>query len=154
MKVEFVQPFLDAMRNVLSTMAQLEAIPNKPFLKTSDKAMGDVTGMVGMTSQRTKGSLAISFTAPAIFHVASRMLGENVQELNETVADVVGEITNIVTGGAKKILSQKGYSFDMAIPTTVLGKGHTVYHRSNKPVIVVPFETEVGNFFMELCFDP
>lgn len=154
MKVEFIQPFLDAIQNVLSTMAQIRATPMKPFVKSGDKAMGDVTGMIGMVGQQARGSLAISFTAPAILSVASRMLGENVQEVNDVVADVVGEITNIVTGGAKKALSEKGYTFNMAIPTTVVGKDHSVHHKTSRPVIVVPFETEAGSFFVELCFDP
>lgn len=154
MRSEIVQPFLESIRNVLSTMAQTQVTVGKPFLKSGDKAMGDVTGMVGMVGNQTKGSIAISFTAPAILSVASRMLGENLQELNETVADVVGEITNIVTGGAKKILSEKGYTFNMAIPTTVVGKDHCVHHKTSRPVIVVPFETDAGGFFVELCFEP
>lgn len=153
MKVEFIQPFLDSTRNVLSTMAQTEAIPQKPFVKKGEQPIGDVTGTIGMVSKQIKGSMAISFTASAILLIASRMLGETFSEVNETIADMVGEITNMVTGGAKSLLAEKGYSFNMALPTTIVGKDHTIYHTTRNPAIVIPFETEGGQIFIELCFE-
>jgi chemotaxis protein CheX len=154
MKVEFINPFLDAVLNVLSTMAQTEASPENPFVKDHDGAMGDVTGMIGMVGEQTRGSMAISFTESAILHVASQMLGEKLERIDETVSDMVGEITNMVTGGAKKLLAEQGYTFDMAIPTTVVGKNHTIRHKTVGPAVIVPFKTSAGNFFIEICFEP
>ncbi|MBF0465240.1 MAG: chemotaxis protein CheX [Nitrospirae bacterium] len=153
MNVEFVNPFLISMVKVLSTMAQTEAIPGKPSLKTTDSAKGDVTGIIGLAGQQTKGSLAISFTENAIFHIATQMLGEKIDKLDETIADMVGEITNMVTGGAKRILSEKGYKFELSIPSMIVGKNHIIAHKTNGPVIVVPFNTNIGDFFIEVGFE-
>ena len=153
MKVEFINPFLSAMLNVLKTMAMLEAQPDKPALKTSKVSFGDVTGLMGMAGKQTKGTLAITFTEPVILEIAKRMLGEEETKINDTVTDLVGEITNMVTGGAKKILSEKGYRFDMAIPSVIAGKDHVIHHKSKASIIVVPFHTDVGEFFIEICFE-
>ncbi len=153
MNVEFVSPFLSSIMKVLSTMAKLEAKAGKPFYKKSEIAHGAVTGIIGMAGEKTKGTLAISFTEPVILEITKRMLGEEQTEINATVTDMAGEITNMVTGGAKNLLSEKGYRFDMAIPTVVSGNGHVVNHKSKTPVIVVPFKTEAGDFFIEICFE-
>ncbi len=153
MNVEFVNPFLEAVINVLGTMASTEASPKPPFVKSDDRAMGDVTGVCGMVGEKAKGSLAISFTEEAILSIASRMLGEEISSMDETIADVVGEITNIVVGGTKRALVEQGYTFDMAIPSTVIGKDHSIFHRTDGPIMIVPFETDAGKFFVEVCFE-
>jgi chemotaxis protein CheX len=151
--VEFINPFLSSILNVLSTMASLKAEPGKPEIKKTNIAKGDVTGLIGMASEQAKGTLAITFTEPVILDIAKRMLHEEFQTVDSTVTDLVGEITNMVTGGAKRILSEQGYRFDMAIPSVVAGKGHTIRHKSKAPIIMVPFNTEAGSFFVEVCFE-
>jgi chemotaxis protein CheX len=154
MNVEFVNPFLDAILNVLSTMATIEAKRGKPFLKRDKQARGEITGLIGLAGNQVKGSVAINFTAPAILMVASRMLGEEISKIDDTVKDLVGEITNMVTGGAKRDLGEKGYRFDMAIPTTITGVDHEISHKTHGPTVVVPFLIEgVGDFFVEVCFE-
>lgn len=153
MKVEFINPFLEAIMNVLNTMAKLEAKPGRPAIKTNEVAKGDVTGLMGMTGEQARGTLAITFTEPVILEITKRMLEEEVTRIDDTVTDMVGEITNMVTGGAKRILSEHGYRFDMAIPSVVSGKNHIIHHKSSAPIIIVPFNTQAGNFFIEICFE-
>ena len=59
----------------------------------------------------------------------------------------------MVTGGAKRILSDKGYDFDLAIPAIVFGKNHKVVHKSLGPKVIVPFTTSAGQFCVEICFE-
>jgi chemotaxis protein CheX len=153
MNVEFINPFLQSIMKVLSTMAMMEATPGKPAVKGTQVARGDVTGLIGMASEKAKGTLAISFTEPVILEITKRMLGDELTGIDDTVTDMVGEITNIVTGGAKKVLSEKGYKFDMAIPSVVSGKGHVISHKSKAPIVILPFSTEAGDFFIEICFE-
>lgn len=153
MKVEFINPFLTSMLNVLETMANLKATPGTPQRKADNMAQGDVTGIIGMASQEVKGSLAITFTSAAICDIAKRMLGDDITEINTTITDLVGEITNMVTGGAKRLLEEQGYDFDMAIPAVVAGKNHFISHKSSGPKIMIPFSTPAGKFFVEICFE-
>ncbi|HPQ68718.1 MAG TPA: chemotaxis protein CheX [bacterium] len=153
MKVDFINPFLKACLNVLDTMAHVKATPGKPFLKKEKMAQGDVTGMIGLVSGKAKGSMAITFSESTILYIASQMLGEELTALDETIADLVGEITNMVTGGAKKELAENGYKFDMAIPSTIIGRKHSTSHTTKAPILVVPFNTEHGAFFIEVCME-
>lgn len=153
MNIEFVNPFLVSTVKVLATMANTKATPGKPFIKTDKSARGDVTGIVGLRGAQAKGSLAITFTEPAILHIYAEMLGENAKEVDASVVDCVGEITNMITGGAKAILSEKGYKFELAIPTMIAGKDHAIFHKTMGKVICIPFETPAGSFSLEVCFE-
>lgn len=153
MNVAFINPFLTSILNVLSTMAMLEVAPGKPSLKQGRMARGDVTGLIGMTGDKAKGSLAITFTEPVILEIARRMLGEAPAGIDETITDLVGEITNMACGGAKKLLSDEGYEFELAIPGVVAGQNHVVTHRSGGPAVVIPFNCDAGQFYVEVAFE-
>ena len=62
MNVDFINPFLSSLSNVLSTMGGVECKIGKPTLKNNKLSLGDVTGIIGMAEPQLKGSLAISFT--------------------------------------------------------------------------------------------
>jgi chemotaxis protein CheX len=153
MKVEFINPFLSSMLNVMSTMAKMELIPEKPKLKRNEIAKGDVSGLIGMVSPKTKGSLSITFDAPLALATMKGMVGEAPDEVNEEITDLVGEITNMVTGGAKRILSDKGFDFDIATPVVVSGKNHTIHHKSKGPIVIISLKGEAGRAYIEFGFD-
>ena len=151
--VEIINPFLTSMSNVLATMAMLEPVAGSVELKQHESAFGDVSGVIGLSGDNFKGSLAVTFTKPVILEIAARMLGENLTEIDQTVTDLVGEITNMVTGGAKNLLSQKGYEIGLATPVVISGEKHQVTHQANGQKIVIPFSLDVGDFFVEVCFE-
>ncbi|GIU18099.1 chemotaxis protein CheX [Shewanella colwelliana] len=153
MNVNFINPFLESLLNVLQTMANMSLTPGKPNLKKDNLAKGDVSGLIGMVGPQTKGSLSITFEEPLILEIMNSMLGEKPSSINEEVTDLVGEITNMVTGGAKNLLGDKGYEFEMATPIVVSGKGHTIAHKSDGKKIIMPFTSNWGNAYIEICFE-
>jgi len=153
MNVEFINPFLSSMLNVMSTMAQMELTPEKPRLKKNEIAQGDVSGLIGMVSEQTKGSLSITFEGELALATMKSMVGEGPDEINEEITDLVGEITNMVTGGAKRMLSEKGIEFDMATPMVVSGKNHTITHKADGPIVIIPLSSKHGKAFIKFSFD-
>lgn len=151
MDVKFINPFIEATINVLQTMAGIEPKAGKPFVKTGKQSTGDVTGLIGLVGAGKKGSFAVSFEENCIKKIVSNLLGEEVTKMDGDVLDAVGEVTNMISGGARAKLSEMGVDLDMAIPTIISGKGHELTQITEYPVIVVPFETEAGSFFVEAC---
>jgi len=151
MDVRLVNPFLFAAMHVLKTMAQVDAAPGKPFLKKDDLAIGDVSGIIGVTGA-AQGSMALIFTEQCIKNIASNLLGEPYTELNHEVRDAVGELTNMICGDARRRLAEDGLILQAGIPTIVSGKGHTIVHIANGPRLAVPFETSQGSFMLEVAF--
>ena len=121
--------------------------------KSDDKAGGDISGLIGMVGENIKGSLSISFEENLVLEIMDKMLGERPASINADVKDMVGEITNMICGGAKNELSQKGFEFGMATPMVVSGKNHTVDHQVDGKKIILPFSHISGNLYLEMCFN-
>ena len=154
MRAEFVNPFLTSLLNVLETMANLSLSPKKPRLKKkSEVAKGDVSGLIGLVGPKTKGSFSVTFEEELALEIMNRMLGEKPKSIDADVTDMVGEITNMVTGGAKRILAEKGFDFDMASPIVVSGAQHSITHKSDGQIIIMPFDSDFGRAYIEICFD-
>jgi len=150
MDVRWINPFLEGTVSVLKTMAFVEPQAGAPYLKKGDAAHGDVSGIIGLTGG-AKGSLALSFSEASILKIVSNMLGETIPSLNGDIKDAVGEITNMVSGAARKILEKEGLNISAAIPTVVSGKNHSILHVLGGPSIVIPFQIDAGSFVLDIC---
>ncbi|MBI5557589.1 MAG: chemotaxis protein CheX [Deltaproteobacteria bacterium] len=150
MKAEFINPFLNATKNVLETMCQTQVKPKKPALKDNSLTYGEVTGIIGMVSAEITGCMILSFSADCILHVVANMLMEPPKtKVDDEIVDAVGELTNMICGGAKAQLAKLDYKFDLATPTMVVGKNVEISYYSDAPTIVIPFTTEHGEFVIE-----
>jgi chemotaxis protein CheX len=134
-------------------MAQLDLKAGAPRKKNDELARGDVSGLIGMVGPQTRGSFSITFDKNLALEIMRRMLGEAPETINEEVTDMVGEITNMVTGGAKRMLAEKGYDFNMASPVVVSGPSHTISHKTDSTKLLMPFESEYGRATIEICFE-
>lgn len=150
MKVEFINPFLLSAKNVIETMCQMQVAPQKPSLKTNKLTYGDVTGVVGMTSGKISGCMILSFEKKCILQIVANMLMEDPKkQIDDDIVDAVGELTNMICGGAKSQLSKLDQTFDMSTPSMVIGKGVALQYYSNSPTLVIPFGTDSGAFVVE-----
>jgi len=147
---KIVRPFLDAVQNVISTMAMIEVTPGKPFVKKDTVARGDVTGVISMSGDR-QGTISVTFTQDCALAVVSNMLGEKLTELNNDIRDAVGELTNMISGQARRGLQQDGLTLEAGIPTVVMGPNHSISHISKDPIMAIPFSTPNGDFTVEVC---
>lgn len=151
--VNFINPFLEATMKVLEVQTQTLCRPSAPTRKVAGdpRFVADISGVIGLVSDAFNGSVVISFPAQTFLTVMSRMMGEEMKEINKDIEDGAGELTNMIFGQAKLALNEKGYGINTAIPSVVKGQGHSVSGITNGPVVVVPFETDAGPFFIEIC---
>jgi chemotaxis protein CheX len=69
--------------------------------------------------------------------------------IDNDIVDAVGEITNMICGGAKAEFGKLGLGFNLATPTMITGRGVEIHHHSNVPIIVLPFQADCGTFVLE-----
>lgn len=149
---EFINPFLESTLKVLEIQADTKSHAGKMHIKKVEECnYGDVSGIIGIVSEAFKGSVVISFPEETFLKVMSGMLGEEYTVLSKELLDGAGEITNMIFGQAKIILNQKGYGIKMALPSVISGKNHSLSSLTKGPVLVIPFESTAGNFFVEIC---
>jgi len=151
MKVEIINSFLEATVSVIKTMASVDLTPGKPFIKKGSISTGDISGIVGMAGE-SEGSLSLSFSKECILYIVSSMFGETVTDINEEVKDAVGELTNMISGDARRRLETAGILYHGAIPSVISGPNHEIRHVTKEPIICIPFDSANGGFHLELCF--
>ncbi len=152
MNIELAKPFITATVTVLSTMARVTPVAGKPYVKKNNVAQGDVSGLVGVTGDKT-GSVSISFTKVCAITIVKNMLGDDIQDLLTDVKDAVGEITNMISGQARAGLAEMGIVLQGSTPTVIMGDNHSISHVTNAPIMAIPFSTPNGDFTIEFCFE-
>jgi len=153
MNAEYINPFLTSLLEVMKTMARIELQPGQVEVKEDSLAKGDISGLIAMDGPELKGSFSVSFDEALGLKTYSNMLGEEIKTIDEQVTDMVGEITNMVSGGAKKILGEKGFEFEMASPEVVKGKNHVIKHKVDGPKLLIPFTCDFGQAVIEISFE-
>ena len=123
----------------------------RKYLLGDEKLDIDISGTLAISSPYFKGSIAITFHDDVYKQVVSKMLEENIGEIDIDNQDGAAEIINIIFGQTKAVLNQRGYKLDRAIPSVLRGKGHKIYSNSKIPVLLVPFRSDLGNFWMQIC---
>jgi len=151
---DFINPFINSAINVMKTMASIDPKPGKPYLKNSHSTWGMVTGVIGMTGEKLIGNMVLSFDQPCILEIVSAMLMDQFDKVTPDVVDAVGELTNMITGGAKMQLVELGYKFEMSTPMMITGMNVEISQLTKVPIIVVPFDTLSGRFVIEASFTP
>lgn len=158
--IEFSRPFIEAAKNVFETMVFTKLDPQKPGIKQDNRSKGDVSAVLGLNGEVEKDGekkpyramLVLSWPYDTYFKVASAMLMDTFTEYNDEIQDVGGEIANMIMGNAKRDLAGLGYSSNMAIPSMIEGKGHTIKYPDGTVVILIPINSAHGPMYMELCY--
>lgn len=151
--VNFINPFIEMSVKTLEGLCAMEGIEShKPYLLNDNEDLDiDISGTLAITSPYFHGSIAISFSNNIYKDVVSRMISENVAEINLDNQDGAAEIINIIFGNTKAVLNQRGLELNRAIPSVVRGHNHKIYNNSKIPVLLVPFDSNLGRFYIQIC---
>ena len=140
MDVRYINPFIESLVDTFSTMTGLTPVSLAPFLKDDQEAMADITGLITFASDTVRGSVALSLDEQLALMVFERFTGDRATSLNADVTDCVGELANMVAGGAKSRLSETGQTFRISLPKVQIGREIHIDHNIASPAIVIPFD--------------
>lgn len=153
MDIMMINALLNSLFIIFKTMVRLDIQAGVPVLKQDNIAKGAASGLINMKSEGTSGSVALSLTLPTIRKISLGMLGEEFTSINKDATDLVGELTNMLVGGAKRILSEKGHEFDMHTPQLLVGDQHEiVHHHAAGQTVLMPILIDEDEFYIELNF--
>ncbi len=101
----------------------------------------DVTGVIGLAGS-IEGTLVVSLDKEVAFASAEAFIGERPTTINSDVLDLVGELANMIGGGAKDRLDLPGVV--LGLPTTVSGKDYRISFKPDVEIETVQFQTPSG----------
>ncbi len=151
MDVKFINPFVVAAQVVFKTMLGIEAKMGKPILKDVKSTSGDVTGIMGLVGDR-KGTIAISFREKGAMFVFTTLTGDQCGSISPEVVDSIGELTNIISGQARKEFEKADINLKAAIPMVVVGNNVELNFITKIPIISLPFNFPTSNGEQEVMF--
>jgi chemotaxis protein CheX len=155
MEAEHMQPFVEETINTCEVMLGVK--PEAKELETKDSTDGtyDISAIIGISGSGA-GGVVMSFPEDVACKLVSKMLGEEITELNQDVCDGIGELVNIITGNAKRGLVKFGYGdLSLSLPNVVIGKHRTVWRSKDMPCLMKRFfSSDLGPFCIELNVRP
>ena len=151
--MKFLKPFIDGTVHTLKVQTGCEPKIGKPYLKKRDMPGPaiDIAGTVGIWTEKFKGSIYVCFPEKTFLQIMGKMLNEEYTSITADLEDGAGEIMNIIFGFAKRVLNEQGYDLQKALPGIIIGGNMKVSQVGKEPVIVLPFESELGNFQLEIA---
>ncbi len=134
MKEAELQIFIDSLRHYFATNIGGDLnIKQSYHTESTGTPASEYTGIIGVSGDK-QGSIYLTATKDMLGQVLLAM-GE--PEIDESLFhDVIGEITNTVSGNARKVL---GSGFMISVPVVVTGKPENIFFPRNYDIGVVPF---------------
>ncbi|MGB0766406.1 MAG: chemotaxis protein CheX [Phycisphaeraceae bacterium] len=144
----YITPFIGSISNVFETMLQLPVDVGTPTIKQNGAPSYNVSGIIGMTGD-VEGTVVLSFPTATAERAVTLFTGMELAADHEDFADAIGELVNMVSGGAKAQFT--GKNVGISTPTVVVGTGHNVYGRKDLTTIAIPCTCDIGDFNVEVA---
>lgn len=149
LRADIINPFVASTTEILCTMAETKVERQGVYIKNSPNPLGELTALMPLRGDAYKGSFALSLDIRTVSVLGERLLKEPIRPVDEEYLDVVGELSNMISGGARKRLWKEGMNFDMAQPLA-FNSPSPFSHLVEGPVLVIPLSTDAGDLFIEL----
>lgn len=146
-----ISPFITATEQAFLEMAGIEIKVRALYQKSGYRMFGDLSAIIGLLGE-SEGSMVLSFPDQMGRTLARRLVQAFGGEPNEDLLrDCVGELANVIAGQARCLITSEKFSFALSTPTVIAGSGHEIRHKPGNPCLVVAFESELGEFALQIC---
>ncbi|HHY94289.1 MAG TPA: chemotaxis protein CheX [Firmicutes bacterium] len=149
MNVEFLNPFLVAIRDVLES--ELGEAPQIGSLATEQSSFtsDDVTVLVGVTGT-VEGVVFYGMAEQTACRLAAAMMGTPVPMLDSLAESAIAELGNMIAGRASAGLEEAGFNSRLAPPSVIHGRGAIISTIEIRR-LVVPVTTGKGEIRVHLA---
>jgi chemotaxis protein CheX len=153
MKAEYINPFLESVNELFTTMLASKVKRGSISLSSNNSMLPrSITALIGL-SGRARGTVAMSFPVQTALAMTSKLIGGTHAVLNAEVSDAMAEMVNIVAGNAKAKLSKGGEPINLSLPSVVKGENFTIEPPSQAQWLDIPFESDLGPFSLRVTFE-
>jgi len=143
---KLIVPAMNSVKAVFETMVKVAVQIERPTIKATPGVSYDVSGIIGLSGDLT-GSIVLSFPTASATKLVSAFAGCELDPKSPEFPDAVGELANMIAGGAKKAF---GFRANISTPNVVIGAGHKIARLSDVPCVVIPCKTAMGDFAVEI----
>jgi chemotaxis protein CheX len=145
MRVEYINPFVEAAFNVLKEVLNTDVKRGDLFLKSTNMAIQGVAALVGLAGD-VEGRVLFDMTKESALFVVSAMNGEEFKTMDDMAKATIQELANMITAQAVTKLHDLGFKFDLTPPALFTGDNMEVSSNFGKEVeaLIVPMQLGAG----------
>ena len=149
MKMELIQPFINAADAVLSQGLQSPILIGNLSMEDESYRRKGVAAIIALSGD-VEGRIIFDLDSPTAVRVASQFAGSPVPESDSLVRETVCELANQIIGNAVTTLNDQGFHFRVHPPEM-----HTLEQEArggeDTEAMVLRFESESGSIFMNVA---
>ncbi|MFG1500945.1 chemotaxis protein CheX [Halobacteriovorax sp. XZX-3] len=156
--MELIEPFLNALLEVFKKQLNIPLLAGEVHPNYEFKDVVDIVGLIGISSEKINGELALCFNKDSFLTIYNTMFSENQTELNEDISDSAAEFVNMVLGQAKADINKiTGLTVERTTPEVIIGESIKNDRITGPRTVTIPFELPVGMnkqvFYMSLTIE-
>ena len=135
MRVEYINPFVEAAFNVLKEVLNTDVKRGDLYLKSTTMSIMGVAALVGLAGD-VEGRVLFDMTKETALDIAGAMNGEKFTQLDELVKATIQELANMITAQAVTKLHDLGFKFDLTPPALFSGENMEISNHEVEALIV------------------
>ena len=126
LEADIIKSIKETTEEVFSTMLMIDVKAEESFIKDEKTVSTDLISSLHFFGERYMGKIAVFTYGVTACHLAGAMLGVETSEVDEDVKDAMGEIVNMIAGGAKNKLESAMGELHLLTPWVIAGKHLTI----------------------------
>ncbi|MBO8449533.1 MAG: chemotaxis protein CheX [Spirochaetes bacterium] len=142
MRVEYINPFVEAAYSILKDVLDDEVRRGELYLKATSMPTMGVAALVGLAGD-VSGRVVFDMDMPTAIKIAGRMNREEFTVFDEMAKATITELANMITAQAVTKLYDLGFRFDLTPPALFSGQNLEISDH-NVEALIVPIETNYG----------
>ena len=135
MRVEYINPFVEAAFNVLKEVLNTDVKRGDLYLKSTTMSIMGVAALVGLAGD-VEGRVLFDMTKDTALNIVSAMNGEKFTQLDEMAKATIQELANMITAQAVTKLHDLGFKFDLTPPALFSGENMEISNHEVEALIV------------------
>jgi chemotaxis protein CheX len=135
MRVEYINPFVEAAFNVLREVLNTEVKRGDLYLKSTTMSIMGVAALVGLAGD-VEGRVLFDMTKETALKIAGAMNNEEFKTLDELAKATINELANMITAQAVTKLHDLGFKFDLTPPALFTGENMEISNTQVEALIV------------------
>lgn len=142
MRVEYINPFVEAAYNILTEVLGGDVNRGELYLKSTSMPVMGVAALVGLAGD-VEGRVIFDMNMETAMNIASKMNNEKMEAFDDLAKATITELANLITAQAVTKLHDLGFRFDLTPPALFTGDNMEISDHEVE-ALIVPMGTDQG----------
>lgn len=149
MKVEYIQPFITSAIRVLKAELGMEATVGELAAERAANTTQEVSVLIGITGE-VEGTVIFGTSKLVATEMVTHLTGERRPVFDEVSESAMGELGNVISGGAAMLFEESGIHCTISPPTVIVGRG-TIISTVNMKRLLIPLILPFGQIHVAVA---